>query len=132
MIYLLNIDNYDQELAKADFKKFYNKFLISLRMKNKLYIDYLNELNNHDFLKIIEKETETYNDDEYLTIVKYQLKYALSIREMAKIINRNHSGYIYRAKKVLQEHPDLLERYYHLIEYNNDNYRQFAYEGRKA
>lgn len=131
MVYLLDIDNYNQELAMNEFKKFYAKFLISLKTKNKVYIDYLNELNNHKFLEIIEKDSGTYNDDEYFSIVKYQLKYALSIREISRIISRSHSGYVYRAKKVLQDYPELLESYNRLIEFNNENYKQNINEGRK-
>lgn len=121
--YLFSNDNTDQNIAINNFINYYNKLMIALKMHNETYKEYLDMLSDHEINDIKRKETFelTYND--YLTILNYQLKYAIPTRMIEKEFDIYRTTYTRRINKLLEQNPILQEKYQNLMNYDIDLYK---------
>ena len=121
--YLFSNDNTDQNIAINNFINYYNKLMIALKMHNETYKEYLDMLSDHEINDIKSKETFELTDNDYLTILNYQLKYAIPTRMIEKEFDIYRTTYTRRINKLLEQNPILQEKYQNLMNYDIDLYR---------
>lgn len=121
--YLFSNDNTDQNIAINNFINYYNKLMIALKMHNETYKEYLDMLSDHEINDIKRKETFELTDNDYLTILNYQLKYAIPTRMIEKEFDIYRTTYTRRINKLLEQNPILQEKYQNLMNYDIDLYR---------
>lgn len=121
--YLFSNDNTDQNIAINNFINYYNKLMIALKMHNETYKEYLDMLRDHEINDIKRKETFKLTDNDYLTILNYQLKYAIPTRMIEKEFDIYRTTYTRRINKLLEQNPILQEKYQNLMNYDIDLYR---------
>ena len=105
--YLFSNDNTDQNIAINNFINYYNKLMIALKMHNETYKEYLDMLSDHEINDIKRKETFELTDNDYLTILNYQLKYAIPTRMIEKEFDIYRTTYTRRINKLLEQNPIL-------------------------
>lgn len=121
--YLFSNDNTDQNIAINNFINYYNKLMIALKMHNETYKEYLDMLSDHEINDVKRKETFELTDNDYLTILNYQLKYAIPTRMIEKEFDIYRTTYTRRINKLLEQNPILQEKYQNLMNYDIDLYR---------
>ena len=121
--YLFSNDNTDQNIAINNFINYYNKLMIALKMHNETYKEYLDMLSDHEINDVKRKETFELTDNDYLTILNYQLKYAIPTRMIEKEFDIYRTTYTRRINKLLEQNPVLQEKYQNLMNYDIDLYR---------
>ena len=121
--YLFSNDNTDQNIAINNFINYYNKLMIALKMHNETYKEYLDMLSDHEINDIKSKETFELTDNDYLTILNYQLKYAIPTRMIEKEFDIYRTTYTRRINKLLEQNPILQEKYQNLMNYDIDLYK---------
>lgn len=121
--YLFLNDNTDQNIAINNFINYYNKLMIALKMHNETYKEYLDMLSDHEINDIKRKETFELTDNDYLTILNYQLKYAIPTRMIEKEFDIYRTTYTRRINKLLEQNPILQEKYQNLMNYDIDLYK---------
>lgn len=121
--YLFSNDNTDQNIAINNFINYYNKLMIALRMHNGTYKEYLDMLSDQEINDIKKKETFELTDNDYLTILNYQLKYAIPTRMIEKEFDIYRTTYTRRINKLLEQNPILQEKYQNLMNYDIDLYK---------
>lgn len=121
--YLFSNDNTDQNIAINNFINYYNKLMIALKMHNETYKEYLDMLSDHEINDVKRKETFELTDSDYLTILNYQLKYAIPTRMIEKEFDIYRTTYTRRINKLLEQNPILQEKYQNLMNYDIDLYR---------
>lgn len=121
--YLFSNDNTDQNIAINNFINYYNKLMIALKMHNETYKEYLDMLSDHEINDIKRKETFELTDNDYLTILNYQLKYAIPTRMIEKEFDIYRTTYTRRINKLLEQNPILQEKYQNLMNYDIDLYK---------
>lgn len=116
--YCLIHEQCDQELAKRNCKKYFDLFNIALIGKNKQRIaEYQAILRDDDYLAVQNKYYYDMTDEEFLCVVKFQLKYSLTCQKMVDDNRNSASSYSQKAKRILKDKPELLERFINLEEY---------------
>lgn len=121
--YLFSNDNTDQNIAINNFINYYNKLMIALKMHNETYKEYLDMLSDHEINDVKRKETFELTDSDYLTILNYQLKYAIPTRMIEKEFDIYRTTYTRRINKLLEQNPILQEKYQNLMNYDIDLYK---------
>lgn len=121
--YLFSNDNTDQNIAINNFINYYNKLMIALKMHNETYKEYLDMLSDHEINDVQRKETFELTDNDYLTILNYQLKYAIPTRMIEKEFDIYRTTYTRRINKLLEQNPILQEKYQNLMNYDIDLYK---------
>ena len=121
--YLFLNDNTDQNIAINNFINYYNKLMIALKMHNETYKEYLDMLSDHEINDVKRKETFELTDNDYLTILNYQLKYAIPTRMIEKEFDIYRTTYTRRINKLLEQNPILQEKYQNLMNYDIDLYK---------
>ena len=121
--YLFSNDDTDQNIAINNFINYYNKLMIALKMHNETYKEYLDMLSDHEINDIKSKETFELTDNDYLTILNYQLKYAIPTRMIEKEFDIYRTTYTRRINKLLEQNPILQEKYQNLMNYDIDLYK---------
>ena len=121
--YLFSNDNTDQNIAINNFINYYNKLMIALKMHNETYKEYLDMLSDHEINDVKRKETFELTDNDYLTILNYQLKYAIPTRMIEKEFDIYRTTYTRRINKLLEQNPILQEKYQNLMNYDIDLYK---------
>ena len=121
--YLFSNDNTDQNIAINNFINYYNKLMIALKMHNETYKEYLDMLSDHEINDVKRRETFELTDNDYLTILNYQLKYAIPTRMIEKEFDIYRTTYTRRINKLLEQNPILQEKYQNLMNYDIDLYR---------
>lgn len=123
--YLFYHDFIDQDIVKEKVITFYQKFLNALRSKDKeMQLSLIRFISDYDARELIEKrKTQKVLDDKDIeVIVKYQIKYALSSRDVAKIFEINHSHYLKRLSTYLKIKSELVQQYELLSTFNSSKY----------
>ena len=100
-----------------------NKLMIALKMHNETYKEYLDMLSDHEINDVKRKETFELTDNDYLTILNYQLKYAIPTRMIEKEFDIYRTTYTRRINKLLEQNPILQEKYQNLMNYDIDLYK---------
>lgn len=121
--YLFYADSTDQDMAINNFINYYNKLMISLKLHNNTYREYLDVLKDKEIDNIKSKSTEDLNNEDYFAILNYQLKYAMPTRMVEKEFDIYRTTYTRRINKILAENPLLSEKYHNLMNYGIDTYR---------
>lgn len=125
LLYLFNDDNTDQMIAKANFKKFFNKLVICKMSNNEeAYKEYLEEISDNEVNKINNTKYMDLTDDDILTLVKHQIKYAIPSRRIAEEYEVHSESYIRRAKKVLEPYSELAQQYAAMSHFYSDAFIQ--------
>lgn len=122
LTYALYIESLDQEECIMKFKKLYDMLMIT--KNKKLFPEYLAEITDVSAMNTMKKSYGEMTDEEFIEVIKYQLKYALSGIYMAAELNIVRSSYDKRLLKVISNYPDLEKRYKKLAEYQRDIYFQ--------
>ena len=123
--YLLNMNYADQDEAREKIVNFYRDLLNAFQSKNKEMVSYLvREVSDYKATQIFKnrKPGDTLKDEDIETIIKYQLKYALSKTFVCELFNIHKGNYISRVRSYLENHQELKEQYEDLIEYYSSLY----------
>ncbi len=119
----LNIESFDQEIAKNNIINFYNQYVQCLRKKDIEGIRLLLRNITDHYAQALRKKKEgdgIFTDEDILTMLKYQLKYGLKIKQISSIFMIDRNTYAERIQIILaKEGNELLkEQYNQLFEYN--------------
>lgn len=109
-----------QDVAKEKFIKFYERLLRAFRYRNKkLFIAILSEIDDSCVvnLKNNHKLGSSYTDEEILMIVKYQIKYSLTIQSLLNTFHISKKVYSRRLKEILPNYPDLQMKFEFLMDF---------------
>lgn len=109
-----------QDVAKEKFIKFYERLLRAFRYRNKkLFIAILSEIDDSCVvnLKNNHKLGSSYTDEEILMIVKYQIKYSLTIQSLLNTFHISKKVYTARLKEILPNYPDLQTKFEFLMDF---------------
>jgi len=141
--YYLEIDDYDQELAKSKILTLYRDMLLAnknndkkekvriikevtddkaakFRKKWQDYVDNKTEVNR--------KSCKLISDEEIEVVLRYQLKYALTDYIVAEQFYINRPNYRLRVQQLLENNMELYRRYEQLADRNNyDNRKEFGF-----
>lgn len=122
LLYLFYHDSSDQEVAKQNIITFYRDFLDAKRSKN---IHSTNEVvrkvTDYEASNIIKNGLVAENME---IIIRYQLKYALSIGDVVSTFNISENDYRKGIKSLLEIYPELKQRYEELSDYNYNKKNQ--------
>lgn len=127
MRFLIEHDARDQNRAYADFMYFWKELVNAIRNKNQLELDKLKNVisdakakkvrDNHKLSKKLS------NEDVYI-LAKYQVKYALRVRDMENLFGISHVTFNSRLPEVLEYDAELKSLYYYLLDYNENRYKK--------
>ena len=121
LTYLFNYDISNQDNARNRIIMFYKKILTAMIEKDedtvKSLIDYISDSKMKKLIKIKTPE-KAWSNEDILTLLNYQLKYALTLREVSGMVRYNAASYQQRVIPLLEENPKLKENYVRLAEYN--------------
>ena len=109
-----------QDVAKEKFIKFYERLLRAFRYRNKkLFIAILSEIDDSQFVnfKNNHKLGSSYTDEEILMIVKYQIKYSLTMQSLLNTFHISKKVYTARLKEILPNYPDLQTKFEFLMDF---------------
>ena len=109
-----------QDVAKEKFIKFYERLLRAFRYRNKkLFIAILSEIDDSYVvnLKNNHKLGSSYTDEEILMIVKYQIKYSLTMQSLLNTFHISKKVYTARLKEILPNYPDLQTKFEFLMDF---------------
>jgi len=111
--FLFNFDISDQEEARNNLIVYLNELLEAARSKNVESQKRLLAIISDSHMKeIIQKsKTDGLNSDEMLKVLEYQIKYALSMRKTAALINLHPATYSDCIQKFLDNDETLREGY---------------------
>lgn len=127
-LYAFNVDFADQEEAKTKFVELYKSIFDAKKSKDKDKIaELLSTIDDSKFIEVLEhckkrSVSSQLANDKLIVILKYQLKYALSYRGVAKIFKINPGQYNTRILELLESEPELKLQYEHLADYNRLQY----------
>ena len=123
-VYLFYKDKANQELAKARLIEYYRMLLNALLRKDVDTINVLlRELKDDEVreFKYRHKLGEIKTSEEMMSLIKYQLKYALSNNKMASMFHFDRNAYDERVRRELSNNPELESQYNNLIDYYRTN-----------
>lgn len=109
-----------QDVAKEKFIKFYERLLRAFRYRNKkLFIAILSEIDDSYVvnLKNNHKLGSSYTDEEILMIVKYQIKYSLTMQSLLNTFHISKKVYTARLKEILPNYSDLQTKFEFLMDF---------------
>ena len=113
--YLIKKDQTDQELALHNFKQSYVYLTIALKKndKNKIHelVGLLNDDNIMARVKDVRKDLTVMKE-----LIKYQIKYALSVSQMSKLTKMSEKDYISNVKLYLLNDKKMQEDYLILLQ----------------
>ena len=128
-----NIAN-TQEEAVVKFKNFFRRLCLAYLDRNKdLVKEILHEINDALASEVLKtrKSGRPLTDFECLTILKYQIKYALSITTVARIFSVNRVLYSQRIEEILEQYPEYRSAYEVLSDSHLNNWKYNNISGRK-
>ncbi len=109
-----------QDVAKEKFIKFYERLLRAFKYRNKkLFIAILSEIDDSQYInfKNNHKLGSSYTDEEILMIVKYQIKYSLTLQSLLYTFHISRKVYSRRLKEIFPNYPDLQTKYEFLMDF---------------
>lgn len=125
-------DNKSQDIARKEFVKYYRELLEAIRHKDieekKRLISLIGDTNAVNLKNKIKesKNKEGYinlTDDDIEVLIKYQLKYSLTSKDVSYIFDINRANYQKRVNQLLENKNDLKNEYENLIIYNESKYK---------
>ena len=134
LMYLFYHDFSDQEIARRDLISFYQLLLVAKKRKDTTTQNLLiRKVSDYHMQEVIKKHEEgkAYTDNEIETILKYQLKYALSSSQIAKMIGIRGNSYNERVLKLIELSPELKEQYDVLANYKQVSFINDKLRGRR-
>lgn len=118
LLYLLYHDNTDQDLVKQNIISYYRDLINAESSKDmvtkKSLIDMVSDEKVAEIKKQIEEDNKSIielTNEELESLLNYQLKYTLSINELANTFGIDASIYQKRVEILIQSLPELKERY---------------------
>ena len=130
--YLFTMDTTDQILAREEFNKFYSLYVYANSYNNidlkKEYIRELNDAKAKD-LKKRRKCGDPLTNEDIEIIIRFQLKYALTTKDISYIFDIDRSNYNKRLNNFLVLNPHLKREYENLIAYNSALYKNGVRRG---
>ena len=116
-IFLFNVLHNDQEHQKLELYKFYQKLVISRKANKEWFMEYLRDIQDVDYYNIVKMKKDSYTDEDYKVLGKFQRKYSLTSRYMEGVIGIDSSSYAKHVKKVYENDPYFLEEFKQLMDY---------------
>ena len=115
----------NQELALQEFQTFFKSFLWAKvnkdREKMKSLQKQIYDYDAKEFLDTRPYKTN-FTENDYITLAKYQIKYAIGSNVLARIFGINASNYRDRVRVYLALNPILLQEYDNLVNYIKQQY----------
>lgn len=121
LLFLIYHETFDQNVAKTNVVSYYRDLLNAKRKKDDAtQKELLNKVTDALASEIIasKKSLEDFTLDELEVLLRYQLKYTLSIIDLANTFNIDAKIYEERVPFILEHNPDLKERYEFIISFN--------------
>ena len=133
-LYLENFDDKDQEVAKKQILDFYNNFLESAKSRNTDKIKgVLRQITDYKASELQKNHIigSPYTEDDYLTLLNYQLKYSLTNAGMNRLFSIDEDHYKRKIQVILEkeEYSELRRRFEHLQDFNSFYYIQSRRHG---
>lgn len=120
--YLFGMNLSNQIEAKAHFVVLYRNLLNAKKLgDNRKIMQLLSPILDKKataLMRSCQNEQKKLSEEDYLLMLEYQLKYALSSRQIGYLFNVDLTFYRKKIRLLIAERPDLKERYENLIEYN--------------
>lgn len=129
---LLYHDNRSQEDARNEFVNYYRELLEAVRHKNieekKRLITLISDEKAINLRKKIQEDKKISNhiylsEEDIEILIRYQLKYSLTVKDIAYIFDINRSNLQKRIAKFLEDKIDLKNQYENLLIYNESKYK---------
>lgn len=119
--YLFYKDNYDQEQAKINVIDYYRNLIEAISKKDIATKNVLiREISDNKVIEFKNNHTngDIKDDNDILTLLRYQLKYAVSNRKMGEKFHFDDANYARRVRKLIENNQELQNRYELLVNYN--------------
>lgn len=113
--------------ARANFEDFFRRLCEAARSKDvELYRKVLSEITDSAAISLMHerKSGAKLSDEQILTMLHYQLKYAISNTRLAEMFNINRNVYASRVKRIFVLYPQYESQYHNLT----SDYLQNAYQ----
>lgn len=113
----------NQEEAKQNFLRYF--YLLCLAYSKKDIEEYkrlLRKINDADIENLLANKKDEYTDDEIIRIVKYQVKYKLSNKQISELFGIADSNYRKRSSRLLEKYPKLKTQYQTLADIFTNNF----------
>lgn len=113
-----------QELAETEFLEYVYSLMNAKTKKEQQEL--FQRLNDNKFKEIVERnETGVghLNKEDFIIVLKYQLKYMIGIRKLGKVYHLDEGKYASKVRDLEKEYPDLAEEYYALADLHRNIYR---------
>ncbi|HIS12725.1 MAG TPA: hypothetical protein IAB40_06435 [Candidatus Onthocola stercoravium] len=123
-----------QEEAVAKFKNFFRRLCLAYINKDKdLVKKTIQEITDAEANEVIKtrKSGKPLTDQECLTILKYQIKYALSILTISHVFSVGRSHYSQRVEELLEQYPEYRSAYETLCDSYSNIWKNYNNSGRK-
>lgn len=126
-------DGKDQNVARIEFMNYYREMLEAIRNKNsKEQARLINIISDKNALLLNKRIKEAKENDlsinlseeDIEVLIRYQLKYYLSARDIAYIFSLDRSNYQRRVTSYLAAYPELKTDYEDLMTWNEYKYRK--------
>ena len=121
--FLFYHDGKNQKIAKENFISYYRELLNAISNKDKeakkRLIEQIGDSKAIEFRNKERAINEKITDEEMMTLLRYQLKYALTALNMKSIFGINRQNYQRRIQILLENDPELRSDYEYLADYNS-------------
>lgn len=118
---LFHIGMNNQEEAKQNFIEFFNKLVTAGKSNNKEEIsNVLATISDRKAMQIMRREgrgTSKLSDEQILAILKYQIKYMLETKSIARIFNIDRGTYSSRVRNLGPEYANLISDFDYLSDF---------------
>lgn len=109
-----------QDIAINDFLDFYNRLCQAYEAKDREAISIiLHELSDKKAINLAKRPAtmKTLTDEQILVILKYQIKYMLSVTQTADIFKLDRHGYAKRVRKLEDDYTNLVSDFNYISDY---------------
>lgn len=109
-----------QDVAINDFLDFYNRLCQAYEAKDREAISIiLHELSDKKAINLAKRPAtiKTLTDEQILVILKYQIKYMLSVTQTADIFKLDRHGYAKRVRKLEDDYTNLVSDFNYISDY---------------
>ena len=117
-----------QDIAINDFLDFYNRLCQAYEAKDREAISIiLHELSDKKAINLAKRPAtiKTLTDEQILVILKYQIKYMLSVTQTADIFKLDRHGYAKRVRKLEDDYTNLVSDFNYISDfyYNSNSHK---------
>lgn len=129
LLYLFYQDNTNQEYAKANIIEYYRNLIDAISKKDISTQNVLiREIGDSKIVKFQaqHKNGDIKSNEDIMTLLNYQLKYAISSKKLAEKFNFDRAQYVRRVRDITSNMPELNMRYEELTDYHKErNFSQW-------